>query len=64
MAIVLKNFNPEIKIYAVQQSNAPFMAEWFKSGKYPADATINSSIAEGVGAEVEEVNRPGFAGDL
>lgn len=54
IGIVLKSINPDIKIYAVQQENAPFLANWFKSKKYPTNFKLKPSIAEGIGAEVEE----------
>jgi threonine dehydratase len=54
MAIVLKAINPNIKIYGVQQENAPFIANWFKSQKYPTEYQGKPSIAEGIGAEVGE----------
>lgn len=53
MGILLKALNPKIKIYGVQQENAPFMAEWFKTKSYPKKLAIKPSIAEGIGAEVE-----------
>ncbi len=53
MAILLKSINPEIKIYGVQQENAPFLAQWHKSKKYPSEFRLKPSIAEGIGAEVE-----------
>lgn len=53
MAILLKSINPEIKIYGVQQENAPFLAQWHKSKKYPSEFQLKPSIAEGIGAEVE-----------
>lgn len=54
MGIVLKSINPNIKIYGVQQENAPFLATWFKTNQYPANLTMKPSIAEGIGAEVEQ----------
>ncbi len=54
IAIVLKAINPEIKIYGVQQENAPFLANWFQTKTYPTNFKIKPSIAEGIGAEVEE----------
>jgi len=54
MGIVLKAFNPEIKIYGVQQENAPFLANWFKTKEYPTNFKMKPSIAEGIGAQVEE----------
>lgn len=53
MGILLKAINPKIKIYGVQQSNAPFLAEWFETKHYPENLSIKPSIAEGIGAEVE-----------
>ena len=54
IGIVLKAINPEIKMYGVQQENAPFLADWFKTKKYPTNFKLKPSIAEGIGAEVEE----------
>lgn len=54
MGILLKAINPSIKIYGVQQENAPFLAEWFKHKTYPKGLIMQPSIAEGIGAEVEE----------
>ena len=54
IGIVLKAINPDIKIYGVQQENAPFLADWFKEKKYPTNFKPKPSIAEGIGAEVEE----------
>lgn len=54
IGIVLKSINPDIKIYGVQQENAPFLAHWFHSKKYPKNLMLKPSIAEGIGAEVEE----------
>ncbi|MEJ2114178.1 MAG: pyridoxal-phosphate dependent enzyme [Flavobacteriaceae bacterium] len=54
MGIALKAFNPNIKIYGVQQENAPFLANWFKTKKYPENFKLKPSIAEGIGAQVEE----------
>lgn len=54
MAIVLKALNPSIKIVGVQQENGSFLAEWFQTGRYPAHRTFVPSIAEGIGAQVEE----------
>ncbi|MBN4081464.1 pyridoxal-phosphate dependent enzyme, partial [Caldithrix abyssi] len=54
IGIVLKAINPDIKIYGVQQENAPFLANWFKTKKYPANFKGKPSIAEGIGGEVEE----------
>jgi len=54
IGIVLKAINPDIKIYGVQQENAPFLANWFKTKKYPTNFKLKPSIAEGIGAEVEE----------
>lgn len=54
IGIVLKAINPNIKIYGVQQENAPFIAHWFKSKKYPENFISKPSIAEGIGAEVEK----------
>jgi threonine dehydratase len=54
IGIVLKAMNPNIKIYGVQQENAPFMANWFKTKKYPENFSAKPSIAEGIGAEVEK----------
>jgi len=54
IGIVLKAINPDIKIYGVQQENAPFLADWFKAKKYPSNFKAKPSIAEGIGAEVEE----------
>ncbi|MEP3386534.1 MAG: pyridoxal-phosphate dependent enzyme [Reichenbachiella sp.] len=54
MGILLKAINPDIKIYGVQQENAPFLAEWFKHKTYPKELIMQPSIAEGIGAEVEE----------
>ncbi|WP_456437263.1 threonine ammonia-lyase [Psychroserpens sp.] len=54
IGIVLKAINPNIKIYGVQQENSPFMANWFKSKKYPENFIMKPSIAEGIGAEVEK----------
>jgi len=54
MGIVLKTINPNIKIYGVQQENAPFLAHWFNTKKYPKNLILKPSIAEGIGAEVEE----------
>ena len=53
MGILLKAVNLGIKIYGVQQENAPFLAEWFNSKTYPKNMQIKPSIAEGIGAEVE-----------
>ncbi|MCF6264136.1 MAG: pyridoxal-phosphate dependent enzyme [Xanthomonadales bacterium] len=52
--VSLKAINPNIKIYGVQQENAPFIANWFKSKKYPENFILKPSIAEGIGAEVEK----------
>ena len=54
IGIVLKAINPNIKIYGVQQENAPFIANWFQTKKYPENFSMNPSIAEGIGAEVEK----------
>lgn len=54
IGIVLKAINPNIKIYGVQQENAPFVANWFKSKKYPENFISKPSIAEGIGGEVEK----------
>jgi threonine dehydratase len=54
MAIVLKAINPNIKIIGVQQEHAPFLANWHKTRSYPSDMILKPSIAEGIGAEVEE----------
>lgn len=54
IAIVLKAINPKIKIYGVQQENAPFLANWFQTKTYPKNLKLKPSIAEGIGAEVEE----------
>ncbi|MEO9967354.1 MAG: pyridoxal-phosphate dependent enzyme [Reichenbachiella sp.] len=54
MAILLKAINPKIKIYGVQQENSPFLAEWFRTKSYPKDLEMKVSIAEGIGAAVEE----------
>lgn len=54
IGIVLKSLNPDIKIYGVQQENAPFLANWFKTKKYPKNFKMKPSIAEGIGAQVEE----------
>jgi threonine dehydratase len=54
IGIVLKAINPNIKIYGVQQENAPFIANWFKTKKYPENFSVKPSIAEGIGAEVEK----------
>lgn len=54
IGIVLKAINPEIKIYGVQQENAPFLANWFQTKTYPKNFSLKPSIAEGIGAEVEE----------
>lgn len=54
LGIVLKTINPGIKIYGVQQENAPFLANWFKSKVYPTNFESKPSIAEGIGAEIEE----------
>lgn len=54
IGIVLKAINPNVKIYGVQQENAPFIAKWFQTKKYPEDFSVKSSIAEGIGAEVEK----------
>jgi threonine dehydratase len=53
MAIVLKHFNPNIKIIGVQQDTTPFIYNWFKTGVYKTLPFV-PSIAEGVGAMVEE----------
>ena len=53
MAIVLKKINPEIKIIGVQQNTTPFIYNWFKTGEFKHLPFI-PSIAEGVGALVEE----------
>lgn len=53
MGILLKAINPDLKIYGVQQENAPFLAEWFKHKSYPERLDMKPSIAEGIGAEVE-----------
>lgn len=53
MAIVLKAINPKIKIIGVQQNTTPCIYNWFKTGKYEPLPFI-PSIAEGVGAMVEE----------
>ncbi len=53
IGIVIKAINPDIKIYGVQQENAPFLAEWFKTKEYPKNLQIKPSVAEGIGAEVE-----------
>lgn len=53
MAIVLKAINPKIKIIGVQQNTTPCIYNWFKTGKYESLPFI-PSIAEGVGAMVEE----------
>ena len=53
MAVVLKAYNPNIKIFGAQQENAPFLAERFKTKKYPENLPMKPSIAEGIGAEVE-----------
>lgn len=53
MGILLKAINPDIKIFGVQQENAPFLAQWFKDKSYPQDIIMKPSIAEGIGAEVE-----------
>ncbi|WP_242086542.1 threonine ammonia-lyase [Aestuariivivens sediminis] len=54
LGIVMKSINPNIKLYGVQQENAPFLANWFRSKVYPSNFKIKPSIAEGIGAEVEE----------
>lgn len=54
MGILLKSINPKLKIFGVQQENAPFLAEWFKTKTYPKDMIIKPSMAEGIGAQVEE----------
>lgn len=54
IGIVLKAINPSIKIYGVQQENAPFIANWFRTKKYPENFSMKASIAEGIGAEVEK----------
>lgn len=54
IGIVLKAINPNIKIYGVQQENAPFIADWFKTKKYPEKFNVKPSIAEGIGSEVEK----------
>lgn len=53
MAIVLKAFNPDIKIIAVQQDTTPLVYNWFKTGDY-AMLPFKPSVAEGIGALVEE----------
>jgi threonine dehydratase len=53
MAIVLKQFNPNIKIIGVQQDTTPCIYNWFKTGEYRALPYL-PSIAEGVGAMVEK----------
>ncbi len=53
MAIVLKQFNPNITIIGVQQDTTPCIYNWFKTGEYKALPYI-PSIAEGVGAMVEK----------
>ena len=53
MAIVLKAINPKIKIIGVQQNTTPCIYNWFKTGKYETLPFV-PSIAEGVGAMVEE----------
>lgn len=53
MAIILKAINPKIKIIGVQQNTTPCIYNWFKTGKYETLPYV-PSIAEGVGANVEE----------
>jgi threonine dehydratase len=53
MAVILKQFNPNIKIIGVQQNTTPCIYNWFKTGAYQALPYV-PSIAEGVGAMVEE----------
>ncbi|MGD8428524.1 MAG: pyridoxal-phosphate dependent enzyme [Balneolaceae bacterium] len=54
MSIILKAINPDIKIYGVQQQRSPFLAQWFKNGKYPKRFASQLSIAEGIGGRIEE----------
>lgn len=54
IATVLKAVNPQLKVYGVQQENAPFLAEWHRTRKYPIHFQGRASIAEGIGAMVEE----------
>ena len=54
IGIVLKAINPNIKIYGVQQENAPFIANWFQTKKYPENLSMKASVAEGIGGEVEK----------
>lgn len=35
MAVELKAYNPNIKIFGAKQENAPFLAEWFKTKNIP-----------------------------
>lgn len=53
MAIVLKAVNPNVKIIAVQQDTTPLVYNWYKTGQYEM-LPFKSSIAEGIGALVEE----------
>lgn len=53
MAIVLKAINPHLHIIAVQQNTTPFIYQWFKTGRFESMPFV-PSIAEGVGAMVEE----------
>lgn len=54
MAVMMKSINPDLKIFGVQQQNGALLAAWHRDGHYPSDFSINPSIAEGVGAAVEE----------
>ena len=53
MGLVLKALKPNLRIIGVQQENAPVLASWFQAGK-PVPVACQPSIAEGVGAPIEE----------
>lgn len=54
MAIVLKQLKPDLTIIGVQQEGAGVLAEWHRTGRYPADFELHPSLAEGVGGPVPE----------
>jgi threonine dehydratase len=53
MAIALKAANPKAQVWGVQPSNNPVLLEWMRHGR-PVPVEERSSIADGLGAYIEE----------
>jgi threonine dehydratase len=53
MAIAMKDANPELNVVGVQPESNAVLVEWLRAGK-PVEVDTRPSIAEGLGARIEE----------